>query len=77
MSEQQGKETTSMKPGEYEKTGSGGNENPMEEDITSIDSEARRTGSNSDATDAKTTATPESGSEDTVVGSPNQGTDSR
>ncbi|MBF2007642.1 hypothetical protein ACF3DV_07365 [Chlorogloeopsis fritschii PCC 9212] len=75
MSEQ--KDSASMKPGEYEKTGSGGYENPLEEDITDIDSETRRTSSGSDETNAKTSATPESGSEDTVVGSPNQGTESR
>jgi hypothetical protein len=78
MSEQQqGKESTSMKPGEYETTGSGGYENPMEEDITDIDSATRRTSSGDDETSAKTSATPESASEDTVVGSPNQGTESR
>ncbi|WP_026733160.1 hypothetical protein [Fischerella sp. PCC 9605] len=73
MSEQQ---QQGMKPGEYEKTGSGGYENPMEEDITSIDSEVRTT-SSGDESGAKTSATPESAGEDTVAGSPNQGTESR
>jgi hypothetical protein len=76
MSEQ--KDSASMKPGEYEKTGSGGYENPLEEDITDIDSETRTTGSGSKSgSSGKTSATPESGGEDTVVGSPNQGTESR
>ncbi|MCP6761397.1 MAG: hypothetical protein NHB32_22275 [Fischerella sp. CENA71] len=78
MSEQQqNRESSSMKPGEYETTGSGGYENPLEEDITDIDSATRRTSSGSDETNAKTSATPESASEDTVAGSPNQGTESR
>jgi hypothetical protein len=76
MSEQE-KRDTSSPSSEYEKTASGGYENPLEEDITDIDSATRRTSSGSDETTAKTTATPESAGEDTIAGSPNQGTESR
>lgn len=43
---------------------------------TTIDEETRKTGVASD-TDAKSTATPEAPENDSVVGSPNQGTESR
>ncbi|BAZ41120.1 hypothetical protein NIES4101_70820 [Calothrix sp. NIES-4101] len=43
---------------------------------TTIDEETRKTGVAS-ASDAKTTATPEAPENDTVPGSPNQGTESR
>ncbi|MDZ8189592.1 MAG: hypothetical protein RMX96_32735 [Nostoc sp. ChiSLP02] len=43
---------------------------------TTIDEETRKTG-NAEKSDAKTTATPESPENDTVQGSPNQGTESR
>ncbi|MEA5505243.1 hypothetical protein VB735_19440 [Halotia wernerae UHCC 0503] len=50
-------------------TASGGYQTPIEEDI-------RKTG-NAAQSDAKTSATPEAPGEDTVAGSPNQGTESR
>lgn len=43
---------------------------------TTIDEETRKTGVASDS-DAKSTATPEAPENDSVVGSPNQGTESR
>ncbi|RAM50216.1 MAG: hypothetical protein C6Y22_18390 [Hapalosiphonaceae cyanobacterium JJU2] len=48
---------------------SGGYQTPIEEDI-------RKTG-NAAQSDAKQSATPEAPGEDTVAGSPNQGTESR
>ncbi|MBD6617797.1 hypothetical protein FNW02_18680 [Komarekiella sp. 'clone 1'] len=48
---------------------SGGYQTPIEEDI-------RKTG-DAEKSDAKPTATPEAPGEDSVAGSPNQGTESR
>lgn len=59
--ETQGQETTV--------TASGGYQTPLQEDI-------RKTG-DAEKSDARPTATPEAPGEDTVAGSPNQGTPSR
>ncbi|BAZ28829.1 hypothetical protein NIES4074_12640 [Cylindrospermum sp. NIES-4074] len=50
-------------------TASGGYQTPLQEDI-------RKTG-NAEKSNAKPTATPEAPGEDSVAGSPNQGTESR
>ncbi len=50
-------------------TASGGYQTPLEEDI-------RKTG-NAEKSDAKSTANPEAPGDDSVAGSPNQGTESR
>ncbi|MCX7593440.1 MAG: hypothetical protein N2235_06715 [Fischerella sp.] len=66
MSEKENKkETTPSESG----AASGGYQTPIEEDI-------RKTGTAAQS-DAKSSATPEATGEDTVAGSPNQGTESR
>lgn len=56
--------------------GQGATPSPNEEYQTTLDEGSRRTGVE-DKSDAKTSATPEAPENDTVPGSPNQGTESR
>jgi hypothetical protein len=66
MAEQQKQKSDNQ---ETTPSSSGGYQTPIEEGI-------RKTG-DAEKSDAKTTATPEAPGEDSVAGSPNQGTESR